>query len=474
MCSNPNILANRYASSLIKEIWSPEGKVVLERELWIAVLKAQKELGIRIPEGTIEAYENCMHIVDLNSIAEREKTTRHDVKARIEEFCSLAGTEHIHKGMTSRDLTENIEQLQTLRSLKLLRLKAIKALQKMANIAQEHKSLIITARTHNVAAQTITLGKRIAMFGEELLRATTLLDNLISHFPFRGIKGAVGTQLDLIALFNEDISKVDALEAKVLKHLEATDSFYATGQIYPRSLDFETVSVLFQLACAPANFCITLRLMAGHGLATEGFSKNQSGSSAMPHKMNARSSERIEGFKNILAGHVTMATSTAGNQWNEGDVSCSVARRVFLPDSIFTIDGLLETFLTVLNQLEFYPQTIEKENRDYLPFLASTQILMESVKKGVGRETAHSLIKKHAVETIQDIRENKTARNNLIDRLATEPGLQLNKVELEKIIEEAKTRVGTSLNAVEKFTATVASWSNKFPDSSKYEPAPIL
>mgnify|MGYP006196517099 CR=1 FL=1 len=167
--SIPNVLANRYAGADLAQLWSPEHKIVLERQLWIAVLKAQKDLGIEVPDGVVEAYESVVDKVDLDSIAARERVTRHDVKARIEEFCALAGHEHIHKGMTSRDLTENVEQLQVKASLEFVRDRVVATLARLARLASEHEALVMAGRSHNVAAQATTLGKRFANAGEELL-----------------------------------------------------------------------------------------------------------------------------------------------------------------------------------------------------------------------------------------------------------------------------------------------------------------
>src|SRR5262245_1942522 len=329
----PNVLAERYASPAMRAIWSGEGKVRIERDYWIAVLKAQRDLGIPVPDGVVESYERVKDQIDLESIMRRERITRHDVKARIEEFCALAGHEHLHKGMTSRDLTENVEQLQVYRGLRLTETKSIAALLRFAKRARQLRDIPFTARTHNVAAQVTTLGKRIAMFGEEMLLAHRSLVHVLESYPARGLKGAVGTRLDQITLFNGDAGKARALEQKVLGHLGLPNAFDAVGQVYPRSLDFRVVSALVDLASGPGNFAKTLRLMAGHELASEGFAKGQVGSSAMPHKMNSRSCERVNGLHVVLKGYLAMATGLAGDQWNEGDVSCSVVRRVMLPDA---------------------------------------------------------------------------------------------------------------------------------------------
>ena len=295
--------------------------------------------------------------------------------------------------MTSRDLTKNVEQLQVYRSLLVIRDKVIATLAQMKKRSIQWRNLMVTARTHNVAAQPTTFGKRIAMNGEELLGALGILNHLIETYPVRGLKGAVGTQMDQLSLFDGDADKAQQLESKVCTHLGIPEVYTNVGQVYPRSLDMRTVSILADIASGPSSLCRTLRLMAGHETASEGFAKGQTGSSAMPHKMNSRSCERVNGFHVILKGHVTMAGGLAGDQWNEGDVSCSVVRRLMLPDAFFALDGLFETFLTVLGQMDAYPAVIEAENNHYLPFLMTTTIMMEAVKSGIGREGSH-----HGVE----------------------------------------------------------------------------
>ncbi|MFC1462805.1 adenylosuccinate lyase [Verrucomicrobiota bacterium] len=474
MSDIPNILAQRYATGPMRDIWSAEGKIVLEREFWIAVMKAQRDLGLDVPDDAIAAYEKVKDQVDLDSIMEREAVTRHDVKARIEEFCALAGHEHIHKGMTSRDLTENVEQLQVLRSLQYLLQRAVAALQAFAAAAEQHKDLVITARTHNVAAQPTTFGKRLAMFGEETLLACRRMEELVASYPVRGLRGAVGTQLDQMTLFGGDAGKAAELDNMIVEHLGFSNRFEAVGQVYPRSMDFDVVSALFQLSCGPSSFAKTLRLMAGHELASEGFAKGQVGSSAMPHKMNSRSCERINGFNTILRGYVTMAAGLAGDQWNEGDVSCSVVRRVVLPDSFFAADGALETTLTVLGQMEAYPEVIGRENRHYLPFLCTTTILMKAVQAGAGREQAHEAIKEHAVAAVRDLRTGKMARNDLVERLAGDDRIPLNGDEMQAVVDDAAGLTGAAAAQVDSFCAAVEDWGTRYPDAASIKPGAIL
>ncbi|NNC90470.1 MAG: adenylosuccinate lyase [Akkermansiaceae bacterium] len=470
----PNVLAERYATAPMAEIWSPEGRIELEREFWIAVMKAQADLGLDISKEAIAAYEKVKEDVDLESIAERERVSRHDVKARIEEFNALAGHEEIHKGMTSRDLTENVEQLQVFSALRVIHEKAVAAMGAMARRAAEWRDLVITGRTHNVAAQATTVGKRIAMFGEELIDSFVRLEHLIEKYPVRGLKGAVGTQMDQLSLFEGDAGKVAKLESRLARHLGLPDDWVCVGQVYPRSLDLRVVSSLTELTSGPSSFCATLRLMAGHELASEGFAKGQTGSSAMPHKMNARSCERVNGFHNILKGHVTMAAGMSGEQWNEGDVSCSVVRRVVLPDAFFAADGLFETFLTILGQMEVFPGVIANERDRFLPFLLSTTILMEAVKAGVGRETAHAAIKEHAVATVNDLRSGAVTENDLLDRLAADERLPFDRAALDALLEEGRHEVGMAGQQVDMFVETVEIFTAKHPSAAAYEPGVIL
>ena len=470
----PNVLADRYASPAMKAIWSTRGRVILEREYWIAVMKAQRDLGLDIPAEAIAAYERVKDQVDLEAIRVREETTRHDVKARIDEFCALAGHEHVHKGLTSRDLTESVEQLQVFRSLQLIRAKHVAAVAGLAHRAVADRDVLIAARTHNVAAQPTTVGKRWAMFGEECLRGTAQLDAALGAFAARGLKGAVGTQLDQLTRFAGDLAKVASLEQRVLAHLGIPHALGAVGQVYPRSMDLEVVAALVSAASGPSSFARTLRLMAGHELASEGFLPGQVGSSAMPHKMNARTCERINGFLVILRGHLAMAASLAGDQWNEGDVACSVVRRVLLPDAFLASDGLLEAFLTVLGQMEVNRSVIDRESRHYLPFLLTTTFLMEAVKAGAGRESAHEAIKEHAVAVARDLRSGKTERNDLVDRLAADARLKLPKSVLLDAVTKAGELTGSAGAQVDAFAAQAAAWSAKVPESAQIKPGRIL
>ncbi len=465
-----SLLADRYASAAMREIFSPEAKIVLERKLWIAVMRAQSELGHLINKDVITDYENVITKVDLASIDKREKVTRHDVKARIEEFNALAGHEAIHAGMTSRDVTENIEALQIRNGLDVAHTKVVALLARLAEAAVKYADQPIAGRSHNVPAQVTTLGKRFATIAEELLFAYERLTALQERYPMRGIKGPVGTAQDSIDLLGSSAAH-QALEQAIAKELGFSNLLDSTGQIYPRSLDYDVLTTLVQLASAPSNLATAIRLMAGAELVTEGFKAGQVGSSAMPHKMNTRSCERVNGLAVVLRGYASMISELSGNQWNEGDVSCSVVRRVAIADAFYAFDGLMETILTVLDEFGTFPALISAELERQLPFLATTKILMAAVKAGVGREVAHEAIKEHAVKATIATREGKA--NTFFDELAADDRIPLDRSALDQLIGKPLDFAGDAGQQISRVVARVNLITNKFQDASQYSAAAI-
>ena len=323
-------------------------------------------------------------------------------------------------------------------------------------------------------AQTTTLGKRFANLGQETILAFERLEELLRRYPLRGLKGPVGTQQDLLDLFEGDSSKVNELEQLVANRLGFERTLNAVGQIYPRSLDLDVISGLTQAVSPLGNIALQIRLMAGLDLVTEGFSEGQVGSSAMPHKMNTRSAERVNGFVAILRGHLTMAASIAGDQWNEGDVSCSVVRRVVLPDAFLALDGAIETILTVLDGFGAYPRVIDRELERYLPFLATTRLLMAAVKAGAGREQAHEAIKEHAVAAALEIREGDSGQNDLFQRIVNDPALPLDAAAITNAVNDHNAFIGLADLQVADFAGAAATINSQHPEGGSYRPSPIL
>ena len=465
-----SVLADRYASKAMRAIFAPEEKIIAERRLWLAVARAQNKQGHAISESVIADYEKVLNKVDLASIDAREKITRHDVKARIEEFNALAGHEAIHAGMTSRDVTENIEALQIKNGLEIVHGKVVAVLAQLGEKAAQYSAQPIAGRSHNVPAQITTLGKRFASAAEELLFAYERLASLQDRYPMRGIKGPVGTAQDSIDLLGSSKSH-QSLELEIANDLGFNRVLDSTGQIYPRSFDYDVVTTLVQLAASPSSLATSIRLMAGAELVTEGFKDGQVGSSAMPHKMNTRSCERINGLSVVLRGYASMVSELAGDHWNEGDVSCSVVRRVALPDAFYAIDGLLETTLTVLNEFGAFPAVIQAELDRYLPFLATTKILMASVKAGVGREVAHEVIKEHAVKAALAMREGKA--NTLLDALAADARIPLDRKALDALISQPIEFTGDARQQIARVVDRIDAITSAHPAAAQYKPHSI-
>lgn len=467
-----DVLATRYASAEMVEIWSATGKIKLEREFWLQVLNAQAARGVAIPAEAISAYQKQIDNIDLVSIANRERSLKHDVKARIEEFNALAGYQLVHQGMTSRDLTENIEQAQILLSLKLIQDRVIALLNQLAIKASAHRELAIVGKSHNVAAQLTTLGKRFASFADELLIGFSGINELIARYPARGIKGPVGTNQDMANLFDQDLVKVKEFEAELMQSLGFTNSLTSVGQVYPRSLDYEVGSLLYQVSSPISSMALTIRLMSGQELVTEGFLPGQVGSSAMPHKMNARSCERINGLHQVLNGYVQMLASISGNQWNEGDVSCSVVRRVALPGMFFAIDGIIETALTVLNGFKVFEAQVKAELDRYLPFLLTTEIMLLLVKRGVGRETAHKQVQAHALAAAESLRSGGS--NNLFELLAADAELNIDQATLAELAANSEVQLAAAKTQVDEVVAKVTAITAANPTAANYQPGAIL
>ena len=470
-----DVLATRYASEAMREIWSPEGKILRERQLWIATLRALRDLGENIAEEDIRAYEVAENNIDLGAIDELERRLRHDVKARIQAFNETASAYAgkklglIHQGFTSRDLTDNVEQMQARAALQLVRDRAVAVVVAFAKRAKLYRDLPICARTHLMPAQVTTLGKRFATLAEEMILGFHELLQFLHTYPLRGIKGPVGTQTDMLERLC-DPTKLDALEEKVCKSLGFRQKLTSVGQVYPRSLDFALVSKLFLLSAAPVNFATMIRLMAGAELAHEGFGDEQIGSSAMPHKMNSRTCERIRSLQYALRGHLGVTESLLGDQWLEGDVSCSAARRVAIQGAFFALDGIFESLLTVLAEMEVFPEMIKAELNRYLPFLTSARLLTIAQKSGLNREEAHDLVGRHsrkAVETLRQGRPHRMVADILADPAFTgDPGA----------LREAAATValGQAQRHVDEVRFTVDRIAASYPHALDYRPAPIL
>ena len=329
---------------------------------------------------------------------------------------------------------------------------------------------MIVGRTHNVPAQPTTLGKRFADAGQETLLAFRRAETLLEAYPLRGLKGAVGTQQDLLDLFDGDETKVGRLEKMLAEQLGFGSVLNSVGQIYPRSLDLDLIGALVQLSSGPANLSTTLRLMAGHDLVSEGFTVGQVGSTAMPHKTNMRTCERIGGLSVVLSGYLTMAAGLAGRRWNEGDVSDSVVRRVMLPDAFFACDGLLEATLHVLDGFTAFSSRVEAELSAELPFLSTTRLLSAAVGAGMGREEAHRLLRGHTLAAAEARRSGN--QYDLGAALGSDPAFPLDETEVGNSM--AGAFPGRAGAQVEEVADEVAKVLEAHPYAASYQPEILL
>jgi adenylosuccinate lyase len=472
--TNTNILSQRYASSEMNFIFSEENRILSERDLWIAVMKAQNKSGVDIQDQEIEKFEAAKKNIDFNRIKEIEKITKHDVKARIQAFIEGAQAgEYIHIGMTSRDLTDNVEQMLIKKASKLIFGKYLTVLKRLVDKAQEYRDLLITTRTHHQPAQPGTLGRRFLMWAEELYYHLVEFETFINNYPLRGIKGPVGTQVDMANVIGYDA--VSLLEKEIADSLGFKQTLSSCGQVYYRSLDFSLISKLCQLSSACESFSKTLRLMSGSGLISEGFKEGQVGSSAMPHKMNSRTLERICGFCGLLKMYLAGAAENSGNQWEEGDVSCSVIRRVIIPDSFYASDGICESILNVLENLRVFPKAIESEFRKFAQFTATTRILTEAVSVGIGREEAHEIIKNACTKEALKIHEGNVP--DIAAEISNNPvfsGKGMTKDRILSIINRTEGITGRTEEQITQTVEKIMELVNRYPEEADYKATDVL
>ena len=410
--------------------------------------------------------------MDLESIRRREEVTKHDVKARLEEFADKAGHQHAHKD-DEQDLTENAEQLQIHRSLGIVLEKGIAALLALADKADQYKNLQLTARSHNVPAQLTTLGKRMANWGEELERALdSSLSRLGATYPYRGLKGAVGTRLDQITLLG-DASKAEQLDQKVMAHLGAPANWESVGQVYPRSLDFEVVSVLGSAFRCSRQFC---QDPSDHGRARAAWRGVCQGTNRFVRNASQdeqQKRERING-QAILNGHLAMVRPSRAINGTKGTLSARWSDGSLYLMRFSPWDGLLDTFLTVLSQMEVFPDADQGRVPPVSPlFVVDQFLMMEAVKAGSG-EDAHAAIKEHALATVKDLRAGKIKENDLPARLAKDKRIGLNAQAIGGLIKKGEKKVGAAETQVDQFVERARTWGERCPASKEYTPPTIL
>lgn len=374
-----------YASDDILRLWSPTRRVTIERDLWVLVMRLQNEAGVDIPTEAIDDYARVSGQVNLESIAEREKVTRHDLRARLEEFNDLAGWGYAHWGLTSCDITDNATQQQVRSSIRRI----WGTTHTVLSLLQEHilatRDTPCVARTHNLPAQPTLLGKRFATVADELLNGMTAVRSLYEMQACRGLVGAVGTGQDLVTLLGgqEAYHKVNA---GFIEYLGFNVRVGSVGQVYPRSEDATLCSALVGLLAAPANLARMVRLETGYGRMWEQFDDGQVGSSAMPHKRNSVISERVNSLHFVAQGYLGMLQSTSGQQWFEGDVSDSALRRIGLSGLFKAVDATLQSTVQLLERLDLSKQAYTDELSEEWDSINTGNLLSRGLRLGMDRD----------------------------------------------------------------------------------------
>lgn len=450
-----NPLCKRYASREMQQIFSDDMKFSTWRRLWIALAESEKELGLNITDEQIDEMKQHITDIDYETAAKREKEVRHDVMAHIYTFglaCPKARP-IIHLGATSCYVGDNTDIIQQKKALELIRQKLLTAISALADFAEKHKSLNCLAYTHFQAAQPTTLGKRSTLWLQDLMMDLEHIDFVLGNLKLLGCRGTTGTGASFLELFDGDHEKVKKLEALIAKKMGFDCAYAVSGQTYTRKVDYFTLSVLSGIAQSAHKFSNDIRLMSHLKEVDEPFEAGQVGSSAMAYKRNPMRSERIASLARYVIADAMNPAMTASEQWFERTLDDSANRRISIPEAFLAVDGILTLVINIVKGMTVYPGMINRHLMDELPFIATENILMYSVKKGGDRQTLHEAIRRHSVAAAKAIKESG-ADNDLIDRIASDPVFNITKDEIFKIIDEGGF-TGRAKEQTEEYVAAV-------------------
>jgi len=409
-------LFKRYASDEILNLFSEKNRAITWRKIWIALARAEKELGIPIPEEAINEMEDKANEIDFKRISEIEKETKHDVMAHILHFGEVAplAKGFIHLGATSCDITDNADLILIHQGLKILKKKLENLIYFLKEKALKYKNFPCLGYTHLQVAQPTTVGKRFCIYLQDFLQDLLDLKELIDDFPLRGLKGATGTQASFLSLFEGDEKKVEILEKRFAHLLGFFNVFPIASQTYPRKLDCIIGDTLKGIGISAGKFSRDLRILQSFGEIQEPFSEKQVGSSAMPFKQNPMKMERTTSLSRYLINLLNSLNETASEQMLERTLDDSALRRFVIPQGFFIADGILSLCIEVSKNLKINEDVIKKRLKEYLPFLAVETILMEWVKRGGNRQTAHSILREETIKAKSYKNKNKLFKNLLL------------------------------------------------------------
>ena len=456
-----NPLCKRYASAEMQQIFSDDFKFSTWRKLWIALAESQKELGLGISDEQIEEMKANVSNINYEAAVKYETEVRHDVMAHIRAFgdqCPDAKPV-IHLGATSCYVGDNTDII--VQSAALLRVKRllISAIEKLYDFADKYKSLPCLAYTHFQAAQPATVGKRASLWMHDLLLDLEQIDFTLNNLKLLGCKGTTGTCASFLALFDGSHEKVKSLEKKIARKMGFEKVYPVSGQTYSRKVDYYTLSALSGIAQSACKFSNDIRLMSHLKEVDEPFESGQVGSSAMAYKRNPMRSERIASLARYVTVDALNPALTAGAQWLERTLDDSANRRIAIPEAFLAVDAILMLMINIAGGMTVYPKIIEKHLNEELPFMASENILMYCVKKGMAsgsgqdRQELHERIRLHSVEAAKKIKLNGE-ENDLIDRIAKDAAFGVTRQELDDLL-NAEQFTGRAKEQTEEFLTGV-------------------
>lgn len=462
-------LSGRYASKEMNKIWSPSAKYSTWRKLWVALAETEKELGINITDEQISEMKNNVNNIDYDIVAKREKECRHDVMSHVYEFglkCPDAKP-IIHLGATSCFVTDNTDVILMNEALKIVKQKLIVVINNLSVFAEKYKSVTCLGYTHFQPAQLTTVGKRATLWIQDLLEDLEELEFVESHMKLLGCKGTTGTQESFMKLFKDE-EKVKQIDYKIAQKM-GFDKFYSvSGQTYTRKLDSRVLNVLSSIAQSASKFANDMRLLQHEKELEEPFEKGQIGSSAMAYKRNPMRSERI----NSLSRHVMVLAQdpsmTAATQWLERTLDDSANKRICVPEAFLAIDAILILYGNISKNIVVYENVIKSKLMQELPFMATEEIIMNSVLKGGDRQELHEKIRVYSMEAAREVKEFGRT-NDLIDRIANDSSFGLTKDEILKAL-NPDNLCGRAPHQVDDFIyEKVKPILNKYSDLLKFE-----
>ena len=432
-------LSERYASKEMQYIFSPDKKFKTWRRLWIALAETEKELGLPITDEQIEELKAHAEDINYEVAKERERVVSHDVMSHVYAYgqqCPKAKG-IIHLGATSCYVGDNTDIIIMRDALLLIKKKIITVLYHLSNFAMKYNDMPTLGFTHFQPAQLTTVGKRASLWMQDLVLDVENIDFLLSKLKLRGVKGTTGTQASFMNLFEDDESKVKALDTYVAKKMGFDKSYGVTGQTYPRKVDSIVLNTLSEIAQSAYKFSNDLRLLQSMKEMEEPFEKHQIGSSAMAYKRNPMRSERMGALARMVIVNSLNPAITASTQWFERTLDDSANKRISVAESFLALDGVLNLYINISENMVVYEKVIASHVNNELPFMATENIIMESVKKGGDRQELHERVRVHSMDAAQRVK-GEGLNNDLIDRIISDDYFNLSEDEIKSIINPNK------------------------------------